>query len=159
MKEQKPTSIKSVGQLVALFSGLVTFSNAMGALAFFLIGMEEEFKNQDTNTLISTIDPIDIIFAHYFELCILMVTAGVLMLIGGIYIKSYQLWANKLVSVISLFLIIIIWGLMLTMSHTLATQKELSSFSVGPIISAIFFSGPLAYLTWFLYKNKHHFDQ
>jgi hypothetical protein len=41
MEEQKPTSVKTVGLLVAIFSGLIIFGNGMGALAFSVIGMGE----------------------------------------------------------------------------------------------------------------------
>lgn len=89
--------------------------------------------------------------------CLLMVAIGILMLIGGIFIRNYKLWANNLVTIISVGLILMIIGLTIVMAITIGSQEELENFSLVAIISAFVFSTPIALLIWFLKKNKKYF--
>tara|TARA_R110002051_G_scaffold86730_2_gene152827 strand:+ start:1647 stop:2114 length:468 start_codon:yes stop_codon:yes gene_type:complete len=149
MEEQKPKSIKTIGLLVAIFSGFIIFSNGMGALAWSVIGMGDDLNNNETET-----DPISFLFSHYLEMCLIMLLIGIAYLIGGIFIRKYKLWANRLVSGLSTLIFLIIWGLMIAMSISVGQQDGMEVFSYGAILNAFFWSTPIALLIWFLNKKK-----
>lgn len=157
MEEQKPKSIRTIGLIISIFSGFIIFSNGMGALASSLIGFADDQNRQKE---ISEFNLIEFIFDHYIFLCLIMVIIGVLYLIGGLNIRKYKMWANKLVTYISVLLIVLIWALMISMSSMTAGQQEMEIFSVGAIANAIFWSTPIGLLIWFLNREKikKHFE-
>ncbi|MGS2764625.1 hypothetical protein [Sinomicrobium sp. M5D2P9] len=150
MKEQKPKSIKTIGLLIAVFSGFIIFSNAMGALTWAVMGIGEDLNNPNTENA----DPIALLFSHYMELCLIMLLIGVAYLIGGIFIRKYKLWANRMVSILSVLLILVIWGLMIAISVSTGQQDGMEIFRYGAVFSALFWSVPLGLLVWFLNKRK-----
>jgi len=150
MEEQKPKSIKTIGLLVAIFSGFIIFSNAMGALVWSVIGMEDDLNNVETETT----DPISFLFAHYIEMCLIMLFIGIAYLVGGIFIRKYKLWANQMVSYISILIFLIIWGVMIAISISVGQQDGMEMFSYGAIVNALFWSTPIGLLMWFLNKKK-----
>ena len=99
-------------------------------------------------------NPIGFLFANYIYMCLIMVTIGALYLIGGLNIRKYKLWSNKLVTYLSIILIVIIWTLMIAMSSMTAGQNEMEIFSVGAILTALFWSTPIGLLIWFLNRQK-----
>jgi|SRR5690554_1187835 len=151
MEEQKPKSVKTIGLIVSIFSGFIIFSNGMGALAFTLIGLGE---NQNGKNEKSEFNLIEFLLDNYIYMCLVMVTIGVLYLIGGLNIRKYKLWANKLVTYLSLLLIVLIWTLMIAMSTMTAEQNEMEIFSVGAIITALLWSTPIGLLIYFLNRQK-----
>lgn len=151
MEEQKPKSVKTIGLIVSIFSGFIIFSNGMGALVFTLIGLG---GNQNGKNEKSEFNLIEFLFDNYIYMCLVMVTIGVLYLIGGLNIRKYKLWANKLVTYLSLLLIVLIWTLMIAMSTMTAGQNEMEIFSVGAIITALLWSTPIGLLIWFLNRQK-----
>ncbi len=156
MEEQKPKSIRTIGLIVSIFSGFIIFSNGMGALAFTLIGLGENQSGQNEK---SEFNLTEFLFENYLYGCLMMVTIGVLYLIGGLNIRKHKMWANKLVTYLSALLIAIIWTLMIAMSSITAGQNEMDIFSVGAILTALFWSTPIGLLIWFLNKQeiKKHF--
>lgn len=151
MEEQKPNSVKTIGLIVAFFSGFIIFSNGMGALAFSLIGLGNE-KSEPLEP--SEFNLIEFLFENYIIMCLIMVTVGILYFIGGLNIRKYKLWANRLVTYISLLLIVLIWILMIAMSTMTSGQQDLEIFSIGAIMTAVFWSTPIGLLIWFLNKEK-----
>lgn len=151
MEEQKPKTIKTIGLLVAIFSAFITFSNVMGALAFSFIGIGNE---QNKNNKSSDFNLIEFLFENYITMCLIMVVIGILYFIGGLNIRKYKLWANRLVTYISFLLVVFIWTLMIAMSTMTAGQNEMDIFSVGAIITALFWSTPIGLLIWFLNRQK-----
>jgi len=156
MNEQKPQSVKTIGLIVAIISGFITFSNGMGALAFTLIGLGSE-QSQPIES--SEFNLLEFLFENYIAMCLIMVLIGILYFIGGLNIRKYKLWANRLVTYISLLLILLMWALMIAMSIMTSGQQGMEIFSVGAIITAIIWSTPLGLLIWFLNraKIKKHF--
>ncbi|RNL88098.1 hypothetical protein ED312_09270 [Sinomicrobium pectinilyticum] len=150
MEEQKPKSIKTIGLLVAIFAGFIIFSNAMGALTWAVMGIGEELNNQNTENAGS----ISWLFSYYIELCLTMLLIGVAFLVGGIFIRKCKLWANQMVSILSVLLILVIWGLMIAISVSIGQQDGMEIFRYGAIFSALFWSLPLGLLIWFLNKRK-----
>tara|TARA_B100000609_G_C17052044_1_gene349546 strand:- start:146 stop:616 length:471 start_codon:yes stop_codon:yes gene_type:complete len=150
MEEQKPKSIKTIGLLVTIFSGFIIFSNGMGALVWSIIGMGDDLNKMGT---VST-DPISFLFAHYIEMCLIMLLIGIAYLVGGIFIRKYKLWANIMVSSLSVIIFLIIWGLMIAMSISVGQQDGMEIFSYGAILNAVFWSTPVGLLIWFLNKKK-----
>lgn len=155
MEEQKPKSIKTIGLLITIFSGFMIFSNGMGALAWSVIGMGDDLNNAETET-----DPISFLFSHYIEMCLIMLIIGIAYLVGGIFIRKYKLWANKMVSGLSILIFLIIWGLMIAMSISVGQQDGMEIFSYGAIFNALFWSIPIGLLIWFLNRKKikTHFE-
>ncbi|MCQ0110434.1 hypothetical protein SAMN04487906_2961 [Zhouia amylolytica] len=149
MQEQKPKSIKTIGLLVAIFSGFIIFSNGMGALAWSVLGIGNDLNKSEIQT-----DPISFLFSHYLEMCLIMLLIGIAYLIGGIFIRKYQLWANKMVSGLSALIFLIIWGLMIAITISIGQQDGMGVFSYGAILNALFWSTPIALLIWFLNKKK-----
>lgn len=148
MEEQKPKSIKTMGLLIIIFSGIIVFSNGMGAVAWSVMGMGKE---EHQNTEIS--DPMSFLFAHYMEMCLIMLVIGIAYLIGGIFLRKYKMWANKMVSVLSILVILIIWGLMIAMFVT-TIEEGMAIFSYAALINGLVWSTPVALLIWFLNKKK-----
>lgn len=153
MEEQKPKSVRTIGLIVSIFSGFIIFSNGMGALAFSLMGFGD---NQSEQKETSEFHFLGFLFENYIYLCLTMVAIGVLYLIGGLSIRKYKLWANKLVTYISAVLIVLIWTLMIAMT---SGQQDMEIFSVGALMTAVFWSTPIGLLIWFLNKEsiKKHF--
>ncbi|MCP9764122.1 hypothetical protein [Lacihabitans soyangensis] len=156
MEEPKPKSIRTIGLIVSIFSGFIIFSNGMGALAFSIIDFGDELSGQNE---FLDFNPIGFLFANYIYMCLIMVTIGVLYLIGGLSVQKYKLWANKLVTYISAILLILIWTFMVVMLRMTAEHESMKLFNIGIIISAVFWSTPIGLLIWFLNQGniKKHF--
>lgn len=148
MEEQKPKSVRTIGLIVSIFSGFIIFSNGMGALAFSLMGFGD---NQSEQKETSEFHFLGFLFENYIYLCLTMVAIGVLYLIGGLSIRKYKLWANKLVTYISVILIVLIWTLMIAMT---SEQQDLKIFTAVAIMTAVFWSTPIGFLIWFLNKES-----
>ncbi|UBM60765.1 hypothetical protein LAG90_08970 [Marinilongibacter aquaticus] len=156
MEEPRPKSIKTIGTVVAVFSGFIIFSNGMGALFWTIFGMGDELSSPDTmNT-----EPFSFLLTHYVEMCTMMLCLGIAYLIGGIFISKYKLWANRMVSGISVLLILVIWGIMVMISMLCSQQEGLEIFVFGALFNALLWSTPLGLLIWFLNrpKIKKHFS-
>jgi hypothetical protein len=87
-------------------------------------------------------------------MCLIMLLIGIPYLIGGIFIRKYKLWANRMISILSILLFLIIWGLMIAMSISAAQQDGMEIFSFFAILNALIWSTPVALLIWFLNKKK-----
>lgn len=148
--EEKPRIIRTVGLVVTIFAGCVVFTNAIGALAFSFILSGEEISP----TVSFSENPMAYVFAHYLELCLIMIAIGILYLIGGLNIRKYKAWAGKLVTVISALLIVFIWGLMIMMAYSATGFNTIDIFSLGTILIAVVWSAPFALLIWFLNREK-----
>lgn len=155
MEVQKPKSIKIIGLLVSIFSGLIILSNAMGALVFSLMGFGGTQNRQEE---FSEFNIIEFLFENYSFMCLFMVAIGIFYLIGGLNIRKYKLWAKRLVTFLSAFLIVVIWGLMILIA-SMVNGFDLQFFGIAAMITAVFWSTPLGLLVWFLNKKdiKKHF--
>lgn len=151
MEEQKPKLVRTIGLIISIFAGFIIFSNGMGALAFTLIGLGENQSGQNEK---SELNLIEFLFENYIYMCLIMVAIGVFYLIGGLNIRKYKIWANKLVTSLSVALIAIIWTLVIAMSTMTAGQNEMEIFSIGAILTALFWSTPIGLLIWFLNRQK-----
>lgn len=156
MEVQKPKSIETIGLLVSILSGFIIFSNGMGALAWSVMGIGEDMNNQTAESS----DPISFLLSHYIEMCLIMLSIGTAYLIGGIFIRKYKIWANRLVSALSALVILIIWALMISIAVATGEQEGMEIFSYAALITALFWSTPVGLLIWFLNKKKikKHFD-
>lgn len=123
----------------------------MGSLAFTLIGLGEKQNGQNEK---SEFNLIEFLFENYVYMCLVMVSNGILYLVGGLNIRKYKLWANKLVTYLSLLLIAIIWTFMIAISSKTAGHSEMEIFRAGAIITALFWSTPIGLLIWFLNRQK-----
>lgn len=154
IEEQKPESIRTVGLIIAIFSGFIILSNGIGAVAYSVIATREGAAEAPGPDNVLTF-----ILAHYVEICLLMVVLGFVYLYAAINLRKYRHWANKLVSAISLFLIIFIWTTLLGVFSSVEGTDEWRLLQLAAIASAIVWSTPLGLLIWFLSREniKKHF--
>ena len=156
MEEQKPKTVKTIGLFIIIFSVFIIFSNVMGAIvfSFFKLGEYRNIKNE-----ISDFNLIEFLFKNYVSMCITMVLIGLIFFFCGFYLRKYILWANKLLTYLSIILTIIIWSLMIAFFVMFSKQNENVLFILSSIISAILWSTPFILLIWYLNKPniKKHF--
>ncbi|MGD9992555.1 MAG: hypothetical protein AB7S69_04580 [Salinivirgaceae bacterium] len=148
--EQKPKSIKSIGNVIIVLSAMIIFGNGMGIFSFTLLGFG------DTNNVepSSNTSLLVWIFEHYLGVCMSMIIIGLVYLLGGVFLAKYKLWANKLVTLVSVLLLFIIWVLMILMFITMSDQIELKTIRIGSIVTVIIWSIPLLILIWYLNKQS-----
>ena len=159
MEEQKPQSIRSVGLIVAIFSGFIIFINAMGILAFALSGTDQVISDARRSEETNSAELVEFILDHYAEICAFMVGVGIVYLLGAVNIRKYRRWAGKLVSAISVFLIIFISTTMLALFSAAEGSYSLGPFRVAGITTALIWLTVLGLLIWFLNREmiKKHF--
>ena len=152
MEFQKPKSIKSVGLVIAILSGLLIFSNGMGALVFTLLG----FGGAPQEAI--EMDFLDILLENFALFCLVFVFFGILYLVGGIYLSKYRLWAKNLILLTSYIFLILLWLLAGTVVYYTINEAGLEFFMGFILITTLIFSFPLIFLIRFLVINKMHFD-
>jgi hypothetical protein len=153
MEEQKPKSIRTIGIFVAVLSGLIIFFNSSGALVYTLTGMNSKIAGTSNGSLTGT-DPMEFMFRHYTTLCLITVTVGILLLIGSIYLIKFRIWANRLISIMSIFLILSIWGIMIAFSFAISRKTGSKLLCIFPIFNALLWSTPFGLLIWHLNQEK-----
>ncbi|MCR9248902.1 MAG: hypothetical protein NXI20_00705 [bacterium] len=155
MEDQKPKSIKTIGIVIIVISVLMIFSNSMGALAWYVIGIGGDMVPENAGEF----DPLIFLLSNYVVMCLSIVFMGLFLLVGGIYITKYKLWANRLVSIIAGLMFLLIWGLMIALSVGLGGQVGMGLLAFGAIINALFWSTPVVLLIRFLNRKsiKSHF--
>ena len=149
MVSVKPKSIKTIGIAIMIMSGFIIFSNAMGAVASTLIGLDGITPpgQSDPST------PFTFLIAHYFEMCLFMVAIGIAYLFGGLFIRKYKLWANRFVTAISGLLILLFWTIMLIMRGSFPQEPGFEFTNTWIIVVAMAWSAPFGLLIWFLNKK------
>ena len=150
MQTQKPKSIKNVGLIVTIFSGLVVFSNSMSLLMFTLLGFND-YENSEAKDLTS----IDYFLNNTQYLLLMIVVLGILFLIGGIQLMKYKLWAKKLLIGASFALIALITSLLILGIFTAFTENEMVFALISITFIWLVFTIPLLFLIRFLNKKKH----
>lgn len=151
MEDRKPKSVKSVGLIVAILSGFIVISNGMGILAFSIIGVRDQLSS---STESKGFNLPAFLFENYIAMCFIIITIGILCFLGGLNIRRYKLWANRLVTCISLILIIIIWVIMMSLSAIISGSQGLELYRVGIIANGVIWSTPIGLLIWFLNRKK-----
>ena len=142
-------SIDTTGLTVAAVGGLAVFTNSMGAMVWNLLGFDTEFSTPEDAPL----DPALYLFTYYRELCMVMVVVGILLLIGGLFLRRYKRWANYLVTGFSALLLLALWGAIIAVVFALQPREELAFFRAGVPLVGVVLSIPLAWLIWFLNKR------
>lgn len=152
----KPKSIKNAGLVISVFSGFMIFSNGMGALAWSLLDVGDNLSNSNGEES----SFLSFILEHYLQMCSIMVVLGTFYLVGGLFIMKYKLWANRLITILSCLVIVIIWGLMISLSNQIGKADGMSAFSIAAIFNALLWSAPIGFLIWFLNKKviRKHFS-
>lgn len=143
METEKPKSIKTIGIVIAALAGLTIFSNGMGFLTMKLM-MSQGAPGSDT------------FFSTFERIAMIGLSIGLGYLLSGIGIAKYQNWGRWLGTVVSLFSIVAIWGLM-TFLRT--GTEELGIFVNYPFVVAAFWSILPGILVYFLHRKttKIHF--
>ena len=154
----KPASVKQVGLVVAIVGALIVFSNSSGALMHTMMGADTDFPPapEGSPTVGLTVDAA---FRNYLALCLTMVTVGATYLIGGVFLRRYKRWANRLVTGLTILLILGLWWMMIGMSNSIRMESNLQSLWFFPYLVATAVTIPLALLIKFLNRTgiKEHF--
>lgn len=147
MIEPKPKSIQTVGLIVVIISSFTIVANSGGFLVASLFPLKFKSVGQNVNLLA-------IIFAHYRQMCLMMITIGVLYLVSGLYLRKFKLWANRLMTIVSVILILVIWSSMIAVYLAVLKIHEIRLFGLFAIFSAVIWSVPIILLIRFLNKNR-----
>jgi hypothetical protein len=148
MQTEKPKSIKTIGIAIMILSAFIIFSNGMGALMSNLMGLGEASQSGQTFHT-----PIQVVFAHYLEMCLFMVALGTSYLLGGLFIQKYKLWANRFVTVISGIQVLIVWIIMIIIRSSFGQEPGLEILNTWTIVVATTWTVPFGLLIWFLNKK------
>lgn len=143
MEAPKPKMIRIIGWLVIIIAGIIIFSNIMGALIFLISGFGGDFLN-DTEE--DHFHFIGYLFDHYLYMCVIMVIIGLFYLIGGLNIQKYKLWANKLVTYMSIGLLLLLWFLM----YEMTSITQIHAFNIGAFTSTVVWSMPIIIIIGYL---------
>ncbi len=161
MEQGKPSSIRTTGIGLMIFSIFIIISNTGGAFAFTMM-MSDLSENNTLESGPSGIDSIDFIFQNYITLCLTMVTIGISYFIGAFYLIRFKLWANILISIVSVFLALVMWSLpiMFILIASTIDVEGVIMFGIVGILSAATWSAPIIMLIWYLNKKdiKRHFN-
>ncbi len=150
MEANKPESIKTLGLIIAAVAGLIVLCNAMAAIGWSITGIGDEINGNQPEEP----DAFWFVLNHYVEMCLIVVAIGALFLLGGLFIRKYRLWANRLVTALSVLMIIVIWVFMISIATTLGPEIGVKDMGIGAIFGAVFWSTPLGLLIWFLNKKS-----
>jgi len=146
MKMKTNKSIKAVGIIISIFSALIVFSNFMGIIIYFVLGIGEA-------------NNIGYFFDFYLILFVMMMIIGILYLLSGIYVRKCKIWANKLATVISALLIIFIFFILFYFIEQISVFVNTNHYIILFIFIALVFSVPFGIIIWLLNKStiKTHF--
>lgn len=153
MEKDKTKNINTIAIIVSIFSGLMILANLMGLLTwsflFNLIGENNpEFLDSPN---------LPFVFQYYTEGCLLMISLGTLALISGINMRKHKMWANQLLSIISVVIVLIFLAIpFATFSFIPADDFAYLLIAIS-VLNSLFWSTPLVMLIVFLKKNKGYF--
>lgn len=151
MEEDSPKSIRVIGLVIVILSGLTVVSNLMGALVFSYFKLDQ-IKLDDLGDS-GEIVLIRLLFGQYVNICIGTAIMGAFFLIGGLFMRQYKLWANRLLTILSILIIIIVCASVIGMSTLKFDQMDLNLFRLTNVLF-IFLSGvPMGLLIWYLNKR------
>lgn len=141
-------NINYYSNIIMKISFVIIISNLFGAIVFFLLGFSSSFKANDITS------PISLLFAYFIEICFTMIVIGVLFAIGAYHLKKLRLWANKLLSLVSLFLIFAIWFISLVILIGMINFETTLAIKFIIVATAIVWTIPFAYLIHYLNKKE-----
>jgi len=161
MTENKPQSVRTLGSVLKALSGLIVFSNSMGAFAYFLTGM----GNLPSSS--GNVEPDEqvlvLLVENFLILCLIMIVVGLLYFIGANSLKTFKLWALKLVTWLSGLLILIVFGVTVGLLSAMRNTEGSTGYELwfSGLVSILVIVTPLALVIWFLNRPKirKHFTQ
>lgn len=156
MNAEEQKSIKTVSLLIMILSGLMIFSNLMGAFMFTLLGFGEPINNNADETTF-----LDSIFENYMIICLVLVIIGGLYFIAGINLRKLKLWAKNLIVLLSGTLILINLAFVGLGIKMFIADKGMLFFMVLSLFLGIILSLSLFFLIRYLNKKeiREHFHR
>jgi len=155
----RPASVKQAGLIVTIVGGLMVFSNGSGALMHTMMNADTTFAPppEGSPTLGLTVDEA---FNNYLTLCLTMVLVGAMYFVGGVFIRRYKKWANRLVTILTAVLILGIWWMSIGFSSSMQLDPVVKPLSFFPYIVAVVISVPFGLLIRFLNRRTilDHFE-
>jgi hypothetical protein len=100
-------------------------------------------------------DFLNLIISNYVTMCMIMIAFGVLYLIGGIYLRNYKLWANRLLTIVTIVVITAIW-----MGSAFVSIRMTGAIFGLNLVPILFWTAIHGLLIWYLNKKsvRMHFD-
>jgi hypothetical protein len=154
LSSQKPYTIKTIGLFLMIMSGMIVLGNTMGLFAFLSMDMLGDFEaapapSEDVYNL------LHFMISNYSRLCLFMIGMGILYFIGGLYLRQYKRWAQRLLTIVSLVNIVVLWAVARVISKLL--MNELVGFSLFPVL---FWTTIHGLFIWYLNKKsiRQNFD-
>jgi hypothetical protein len=88
-----------------------------------------------------------------------MVVIGAIYLIGGFFLRRYRQWANRLVSAMSIVIVLAMFAVMLSLAVNMRHDHQVRFLWWFPLVVALAASTPLVLLVRYLNREeiKHHF--
>ncbi len=149
MKHSEINKIKNNAQLLMKIGGVIVLSNTFGVLVFLFLGF-------DTGSLgIEELvhNPISFLFRHFIRICVTMIALGILFIYGAYHMKRLRLWSNKLLSWVSILLIIAMWIISVFVLFVMNSFDTTIAPKFIVIATAIVWSIPFMYFINYLNKK------
>ena len=155
-KQIEINRIKSKATLLMKIGGVALLSNLFGALIFLFLGFDTE--SLGIEALVQ--NPVSFLFGHFIKICVIMIVSGGMFIYGACHMKRMRLWANKLLTWLSVFLIIVMWSISVFVLFALANFGTTIALYFIVIIVAIVWTIPFVYLIGYLNKEdvKKYFE-
>jgi NAD/NADP transhydrogenase beta subunit len=161
MTENKPQSVRTLGSVLKALSGLIVFSNSMGAFAYFLTGMG------DMPSSSGNVEPDEqvlvLLVENFLTLCLIMIAVGLLYFVGAHSLKTFKLWALRLITWLSGLLILIVLGVTAGLLNAMRNIEGSAGDELWfpGLVTTLVIVTPLALVIWFLNRPKirKHFTQ
>ena len=155
----KPKSIKEFSLVLMIISILMIFANT-GAFIMTMF-LKIDMSPSDDYVFANIGDKLFSWFTgHLNILYASLIIIGILLFVSSINLKKYRMWSNKLLTFISVFVLINVWIFFISMIMSIAGQNGINIFLVIPILISMITSVPLIIMIRFLNKNeiKSHFS-
>ena len=142
MNELQQKSIRSRALIIMLFSGMIIFSNLLGALAFAIIGNGQDYMFSSAEY---QKNPGLYLFRYYYDICFIFAITGILFFTGALFLRKLQSKGRIILSIVSIVLILEIWALSFLMQYALRDNAS-SKLILTIVFNGLLWSAPLIYL-------------
>lgn len=149
----KPASIKQIGFVVAMVGAFIVFSNSSGGLMYMMMQDDINFPPPPEGSSSFGLT-VDAAFNNYLTICSTMVFIGAAYLIGGIFLRRYKRWANRLTTVLTALLVLGVWWMSIGFSNSMTFDPMVKALSFFPYLVAVAVSIPLSLLIRFLNRKS-----
>ena len=158
--EKKPYTIKVIGIFIMVFSIFVIGINAIGLITLQDLLINEIIDPTSIDRDNSQLKELTYFINHYQYIIASVLVLGTLFFVGGLNLIKYKLWANYLVSAISIVFLIGVWVMIYFMASVVGINEGSLFYKISLLPTTIFWSLPFILLIYFLNKRnvKNQFE-